>query len=125
MHLLIAILNAPEKLDSILAGFVELGVRGATVITHSRSTESLDWPPRNCATSWSSEGSGSCCRSWWARPSRRGRSAERVKFPFVEKALALGDDQSARAEAARHVPEISDPADDLPPDNADAGKRGY
>ena len=32
MHLLIAILNAPEKLDSILAGFVELGVRGATVI---------------------------------------------------------------------------------------------
>ena len=32
MHLLVAVLNAPEKLDSILAGFVELGVRGATVI---------------------------------------------------------------------------------------------
>ena len=32
MHLLIAVLNAPDKLDSILAGFVELGVRGATVI---------------------------------------------------------------------------------------------
>ena len=45
--------------------------------------------------------------------------------PLVEKALALGDDQSARAEAARHRPEISDPADDLPPDDAAAGKRGY
>jgi nitrogen regulatory protein P-II 1 len=32
MHLLIAILNATDKLDVILAGFVELGVRGATVI---------------------------------------------------------------------------------------------
>ena len=32
MHLLIAILNAPEKLASILAGFAELEVRGATVI---------------------------------------------------------------------------------------------
>ncbi len=32
LHLLVAVLNAPEKLDSILAGFVELGVRGATVI---------------------------------------------------------------------------------------------
>lgn len=32
MHLLVAVINAPEKLDSILAGFVELGVRGATVI---------------------------------------------------------------------------------------------
>ncbi len=33
MHLLVAILNAPEKIDSILAGFVELGVKGATVIS--------------------------------------------------------------------------------------------
>jgi nitrogen regulatory protein PII len=32
MHLLIAVLNSPDDLDSILAGFVELGVRGATVI---------------------------------------------------------------------------------------------
>ena len=32
MHLLVAILSAPDDLDSILAGFVELGVRGATVI---------------------------------------------------------------------------------------------
>ncbi len=32
MHLLVAVLNAPEKLDAILVGFVELGVRGATVI---------------------------------------------------------------------------------------------
>ncbi len=32
MHLLVAVLNAPDTLDSILAGFVELGVRGATVI---------------------------------------------------------------------------------------------
>jgi nitrogen regulatory protein PII len=32
MHLLVAVINAPEKLDQILAGFVELGVRGATVI---------------------------------------------------------------------------------------------
>jgi nitrogen regulatory protein PII len=32
MHLLVAVINAPEKLDTILAGFVELGVRGATVL---------------------------------------------------------------------------------------------
>ena len=32
MHLLVAVINAPEKLDAILAGFVELGVRGATVL---------------------------------------------------------------------------------------------
>ena len=32
MHLLVAVINQPEKLDEILAGFVELGVRGATVI---------------------------------------------------------------------------------------------
>jgi nitrogen regulatory protein P-II 1 len=31
MHLLVAVINVPEKLDTILAGFVELGVRGATV----------------------------------------------------------------------------------------------
>ena len=32
MHLLVAVLNSPDDVDSILAGFVELGVRGATVI---------------------------------------------------------------------------------------------
>ena len=32
MHLLVAVLNEPETLDAILAGFVDLGVRGATVI---------------------------------------------------------------------------------------------
>jgi nitrogen regulatory protein PII len=32
MHLLVAVINVPDELDSILAGFVELGVRGATVI---------------------------------------------------------------------------------------------
>ena len=32
MHLLVAVLNSPDDLDPILAGFVELGVRGATVI---------------------------------------------------------------------------------------------
>ncbi len=32
MHLLVAVVNEPEKLDEILSGFVELGVRGATVI---------------------------------------------------------------------------------------------
>lgn len=32
MQLLIAVVNEPEKLDEILAGFIELGVRGATVI---------------------------------------------------------------------------------------------
>ena len=32
MHLLVAILNSPDDADSILEGFVELGVRGATVI---------------------------------------------------------------------------------------------
>ncbi len=32
MQLLIAVVNEPEKLDEILAGFLEIGVRGATVI---------------------------------------------------------------------------------------------
>ena len=32
MHLLVAVVSQPEKLDEILSGFVELGVRGATVI---------------------------------------------------------------------------------------------
>jgi hypothetical protein len=32
--------------------------------------------------------------------------------PLVEKALALGDDESARAEAERHTPEIPNDADD-------------
>jgi len=32
MHLLVAVLNSPDDLDTILAGFVELGVRGATTI---------------------------------------------------------------------------------------------
>ena len=32
MHLLVAVLNSPDDVDTILAGFVELGVRGATVI---------------------------------------------------------------------------------------------
>jgi hypothetical protein len=31
---------------------------------------------------------------------------------LVEKALALGDDESARAEAARHTPEIAEDVDD-------------
>jgi nitrogen regulatory protein P-II 1 len=32
MHLLVAVLNSLDHLDAILAGFVESGVRGATVI---------------------------------------------------------------------------------------------
>jgi len=32
MRLLVAVINDPEKLDEILAGFLELGVTGATVI---------------------------------------------------------------------------------------------
>lgn len=32
MHLLVAIINEEEKLDSLLAGFVDLGITGATVI---------------------------------------------------------------------------------------------
>ncbi len=32
MKLLLAVINEPERLDDILAGFVELGIRGATVI---------------------------------------------------------------------------------------------
>ena len=32
MHLLVAIIDSPDKLDTILTGFLELGVRGATVI---------------------------------------------------------------------------------------------
>ena len=43
MHLLVAVLNAPEKLDSILAGFVELGVRGATVINSEGMGRPLRW----------------------------------------------------------------------------------
>ncbi len=32
MRLLVAVINDPEKLDEILSGFVEMGVRGATII---------------------------------------------------------------------------------------------
>ena len=32
MKLLIAVLNEPEKLDEVLAGFLELGITGATII---------------------------------------------------------------------------------------------
>ena len=32
MRLLVAVINDPEKLDEILAGFLQLGVTGATVI---------------------------------------------------------------------------------------------
>lgn len=32
MQLLVAVINDPQKLDEILAGLLELGVRGATVI---------------------------------------------------------------------------------------------
>lgn len=32
MHLLVAVVNDPERLDEILAGFIELGITGATVI---------------------------------------------------------------------------------------------
>jgi len=31
-RLLVAVINDPEKIDEILSGFVELGIRGATVI---------------------------------------------------------------------------------------------
>ncbi len=31
-RLLVAVINDPEKLDEILSGFLEIGVRGATVI---------------------------------------------------------------------------------------------
>lgn len=32
MQLLIAVVNEPEKIDEILAGFLELGVTGATIV---------------------------------------------------------------------------------------------
>jgi nitrogen regulatory protein PII len=32
-RLLVAIVNDPEKVDEILAGFLELGIRGATIIS--------------------------------------------------------------------------------------------
>ena len=32
MHLLIAVINDPERLDDILSGFVEIGITGATVV---------------------------------------------------------------------------------------------
>ena len=44
--------------------------------------------------------------------------------PLVEKALALGDDEGARAEAARHRPEIPDDSDDVSSDDADDVQRG-
>lgn len=31
-HLLIAVINEPEKLDEILSGFLEVGITGATII---------------------------------------------------------------------------------------------
>ena len=33
MKLLIAVINEPEKLDDILAGFLELGITGATIVS--------------------------------------------------------------------------------------------
>jgi nitrogen regulatory protein P-II 1 len=32
MHLLIAVVNEPEKVDEILSGFLELGITGATIL---------------------------------------------------------------------------------------------
>jgi len=32
MHLLIAVVNDPEKVDEILSGYLELGITGATII---------------------------------------------------------------------------------------------
>jgi nitrogen regulatory protein PII len=32
MHLLIAVVNDPEKIDEILSGYLELGIRGATIL---------------------------------------------------------------------------------------------
>lgn len=32
MHLLVAVVNDPERLDEILAGFVRLGITGATIM---------------------------------------------------------------------------------------------
>ncbi|MFH1765320.1 MAG: hypothetical protein ABIF09_14115 [Gemmatimonadota bacterium] len=32
MHLLIVVVNNPEKVDEILAGYLELGITGATII---------------------------------------------------------------------------------------------
>jgi nitrogen regulatory protein P-II 1 len=33
MQLLVAIINDPEKLDEVLAGFIELGITGATILS--------------------------------------------------------------------------------------------
>jgi hypothetical protein len=32
MHLLIAVVNDPEKIDEILSGYLELGITGATIV---------------------------------------------------------------------------------------------
>jgi nitrogen regulatory protein PII len=32
MQLLLAVINEPERVDDVLAGFLEIGIRGATVI---------------------------------------------------------------------------------------------
>ena len=33
MHLLIAVVNDPEKVDEILSGYLEVGITGATIIS--------------------------------------------------------------------------------------------
>ena len=32
MHLLLAVINDPERLDDVLSGFLEIGITGATVV---------------------------------------------------------------------------------------------
>ena len=49
-HLPTAAFNAPDKLHSILAGFLELGVRGTTVI-HSEGMGRVLSPRRGTRTS--------------------------------------------------------------------------
>ena len=93
MLLLIAVLNAPEKLDSDPGRLRGVGSAGG----HG------DQLPKAGA---------------FGPPDVLRSRARR-------KAFELGDDQSARAEMPRNLPEISDPADDLPPHDADAGNSGY
>jgi len=200
MHLLVAILNAPEKLDSILAGFVALGVKGATVISSQGMGRLLSHdipifaglqtlidrsrPENRTILTVVSAGASAMTRlgtlpfptpkflglglipqggislvmalsalltfyglelggvdvSQWlfsvvvlgvvlselVGPTLTTGTLRRAGeiSPLVEKALALGDDESARAEAARHRPAIPDGSDDVSSDDADDVQRG-
>lgn len=91
MQLLVAVINDPDKLDEILSGFLDLGIRGATVIA--------------------SEGMGSVLSSdipLFARlqiPIARSRPENRTIFSVVADELV----EPVIALLEKHCGELSDP----------------